>query len=263
MSKLTDKLEKVGQQTAAAFGFGAAMKKGVTNPAILAFGKISPSDAGKKSLDGAVDAVVVSLDKWSDDTVKKTGEALKGALWGVRTQSVSEDQMKKLRDAGCDFAVLDIGDTPSAVLNNEEFGVFLALGPALEEESARAIHELPMDGVFFQPKTSLFPITMESLFELLKVRSFIDKYLILETPAAIAKSDLETLRNVGVVGIVADGHAKGDLEATRKAIAELPKPKQKKDRAMALLPPQAQAEHVHEHDDDDDDGYDDDDGDDY
>ncbi|MDA1189143.1 MAG: hypothetical protein O2854_05635 [Chloroflexi bacterium] len=256
MSKLTDKLEKVGQQTAAPLGFGSASKKDAANPALMIIGRGTPAELSKKTATSgdSIDAYVVELSSWTKATVEKVATALKDKVWGVRIPSITEDQTAALKKLGGDFAVLDIGTTPAAVLNDEDIGIFVTLGPDLDEDDARAIHELPMDGIFFRPHKDLFPVTMKSLLALLKTRSYIDKFLIMEAPASLTQGDLETLRNIGAAAIATDAKATKELKATKTAIVNLPKPKTKgRDRSIALVPQSAHShdEHSHDHDDDD------------
>ena len=253
MSKLGEKIEKLGQQTGSTMGFGAAARKNTTNPAMVLVGRATLDELKKKATvqDSAADAFLVELDEWPGEALDKAAEALKDKLWGVRIAQLDAEQLAHLKKLGCDFAVLDLGDTPAAVLNDEEFGKYLAIGPGLDEDTARAMHELPLDGVLYTPQDKLFPLTMRSLFELQKARSYVDKVFILAVPASVGQAELETLRNAGVAGLVADATAKKDLATTREAIRNLPKPKPpKKGQALALLPQYAQndaAQHEHEH----------------
>ncbi|MBM3948118.1 MAG: hypothetical protein FJ312_02530 [SAR202 cluster bacterium] len=259
MSKLGDKIDKLGQQTGSTMGFGMATRKNATNPAMVLLGRGTLDDLKKKATvqDSAVDAFLVELGEWPGDALDKATEALKDKLWGVRIAQLDAEQAARLKALGCDFAVLDLGDTPASVLNDEEFGKYLAIGPGLDEDTARAVHELPLDGVLYTPQDKLFPLTLRSLFELQKARSYVDRPIILAAPASVGQAELETLRNAGLAGLAADATAKKELAATREAILNLPKPKPpKKGQALALLPQYAQndaAQHEHEHEEPDED----------
>jgi hypothetical protein len=263
MSKLGDKIEKLGQQTGSTLGFGAAARKNAVNPAMVLLGHAALTELKKATVqDSAADAFLVELDKWPGEALDKTAEALKDKLWGVRVAELDTEQAARLKELGCDFAVLGLGGTPASVLNDEGLGKYLAIGPGLDEDTARAIHELPLDGVLYAPHDKLFPLTLQSLFEMQKVRSYVDRPFLLATPALVDKAELETLRNAGVAGLVADATAKKDLSSTREAILNLPKPKPpKKGQSLALVPQYAQndaAQHEHEQGEPGEDGDEDD-----
>lgn len=253
MSKLTDRLEKVGQPSIVPLGFGSGAKKVTINPSLLVIGQGSVANLVMKrvSSDKNFDAFILELNSWSKTAVEKVAKALINQVWGVRIPSITEDQTEILKTLGGDFLVLDIGDTSAKVLNDEEIGTLISLGPDVDENTARGIQDLPLDGVISESHKDLFPITIRSLFTLLKSRGLIDKFFILQTPESLQQDDLETLRNIGTVAIVTDARSTKRVKAIKTLISNLPKPKSKKDRAIALVPQHGSSQDGHTHDPDD------------
>jgi hypothetical protein len=90
------------------------------------------------------------------------------------------------------------------------------------------------------------PLTVRSQLELRRVYILTRTPLLVPVRADIGAGDLESLRDVGVVGVAVDGHesdAWARLPALRKAIDGLPAPKtrRREERPEAVLPVGAMA----------------------
>ena len=190
------------------------------------------------SPEAAVDVLLVSQGPGSDDSWSKLADVVKGRLWGARLRGANEAQIGDLKEMGCDFVVFDADDTSVAVLGDEDLGKLLAVGPDLSEDLARAIHEIPIDGVLFSPQDDLLPLTVKKLIDIQVVRSLVDKSFVMVSPAGFGRSELESLRDGGMEGLaieLSDSQAVTDM---KEAIAQLkrPSPRPRAGTRAALVP---------------------------
>ena len=229
MSKLIDRLQKLGEPVVTPMGFGAASRETEGPLSLVLIGATTPAELKKKPklLNADVEAVVVSVDLskdgLADGLVGTDGD--RDHIWGVRVTGASHDQAKQLREAGCDFLMFSADDTAAAVLNDEELGKLLYVGHELDEEVARAIHDLAFDGVLFSPRDDLLPLTVKKLIDIQMVCGLVDKAFLIEAPSGLGPSDLEALRDAGIGGLIvqlSEGDAIGVLN---ESIAALPRRK--------------------------------------
>ena len=205
-------------------------------------------------------AVVVSVDLSEDGLADGLGvtDDARDHIWGVRVSGASDDQAKQLREAGCDFLMFSADDTAASVLNDEELGKLLYVGHELDEEVARAIHDLPIDGVLFSPRDDLLPLTVKKLIDIQMVRCLVDKAFLIEAPSCLGRADLEALRDAGIGGLIvqlSDGDA---IRGLKESIAALPRRKSAPtNRPFVGLSTPAPDFESHSHDGDED-GEDDD-----
>ena len=262
MSKLIDRLEKLGEPAATPMGFGAASRSNEGPLSLLLIGATTLTELKKspKLLDTKVDAVAVSVDLSEEglaDGLVGTDKD-RDRLWGVRVNAVSEDQAQQLKETGCDFLIFDAEDTDAAVLNDEELGKLLNVGHELDEEVGRAIQDLPIDGVLFSPQGDLLPLTVKKLIELKKVSGLVDKPLVIEAPSSLGQADLEALRDAGIGGLVVQLSEGDAIGALRESIAALPRRKPSSTpRPIVALRGTATEHESHSHGDEEDDQDDD------
>ncbi len=235
MSKFIDMLEKVGQLAPTPMGFGAAARRNNAAPQIALVGQVQPQ--GVQGVSGAqVDAFLVSLDSWDEASLDQVRDALGERLWGVRVNGLSKEQAAMLKEKGCDFIVFDAEGTAAAVLNDEEMGKVLAIGEGLDEDTARAIQDMPIDAVLFTPGKEIVPLTVQKLIDIQLVRCLVDKAFLMATPAALAPDDLEGLRNAGITGLLVDVPSAGAVAGLKQAIDGLPRRRPRPASRDAIVP---------------------------
>lgn len=226
MSKFIDKLEKVGQNSPPPLGFGPASRKETPIPQIALIGQASADDAS--SLDSVapnVDAVLVSLGSGGYGALDALSESLKDLVWGVRVGEVTVDQVAQLKEKGCDFIVFDADNTSAAVLNDEELGKVIAITAELDEDTARAIYDLPIDAAMFSHEMELMPLTVQKLIDIQMVRCLVGKPFLMTCPTLLGEAELETFRDAEITGLVVSTSAADAIEVMHKSIANLPKRK--------------------------------------
>ena len=237
MSKLTDLLDKA-QTTSPGIGF-AASRQASANPAIAVIARVTAAEVADEATlaESQADAVLVTLDASDAGSVSRVGSTMKDRLWGARVGSASAEDAKGLKEAGCDFIVFDAEGTSAAVLNDNELGSVIAVGfddPEFDEDEAKAVRTLDIDCALLTPPEGLLPLTVQKLLGIQKMRAVVRKRAILNIPAAIGKSELETLRNAGIVCVaVSQAEAGSEIERIRDDIANLPRRRPQGGRAAS------------------------------
>ena len=178
MSRLIDTIEKAGLQSAPPLGFGAAAGMEQAAPDLVLIESVSAGQIDDPALGTSVaDAIVVK----SSGSTERT-PSLEGMVWGVRSSSFTLEQSTDLVDKGCDFVVFESLETHASVLNDEDLGVIAAVPADMDEESVRALLELPVDGVLFTPPLREPPLTIGTLMAVQALRGLTDKSLLVEAP---------------------------------------------------------------------------------
>lgn len=226
MSRLIEMLDRA-QSGSGAIGFGASRQR-AANPSIVLIGRTTASELedspGLTEL--AVDAVLVVLDASDGAAVARVSAVLNGVLWGARVGSVSAADVRGLREAGCDFLVFDAEDTEATVLNDGEIGKILAYNPDapdFDEDAAKTIRILNIDGVLLTPPDGLLPLTVQRLMAIKAACAPVGRRTILTAPSEIGAAEVEALRNAGVMGLVVSPAWGDDLRRMRDDIAGLPR----------------------------------------
>ncbi len=238
MSKLIDLLDKT-QTTSSAIGF-AASRQSATDPDIVLLGRITSVELTQDPnlANSPADALLITLDASDTAAITSVGDALKDRLWGARVGSAGANDANALKDAGCDFIVFDAEGTSASVLNDDALGKIIAAGfddPDFNEDEAKAIRTLEIDCALLTPPDSLMPLTVQKLLSIQAMRATVRKRSVLTAPTDIGNAELETLRNVGIVGIVvslADSDEK--IQRIKNDIANLPRRKSQRDRRRSV-----------------------------
>ena len=240
MTTLADLLGRRGRRPPEPMGFARGAAPSERVPDILLLGRIGPSDLpGIGDLRAPLDALVLEMDEPTAGALKSASAALGDALWGVRTASVRSADVDEIKRAGADFVVFDAAGTDGAVLVDEELGKFLSIQTDIDDDSARAVQTLPLDGVAMDIDAALFPLTVESIVRLHGAITSGASAMVFSDfePGSLSSGDLEALRGCGVsaVALPALGGPEG-LGRLAEAIWQLPEPRAVEDERVALVP---------------------------
>jgi len=240
MSRLVQSLERLYKGASAAplgFGFQRAAQK--EKPAVMVL--ISASAKADALLQAAALSEGVLLQPTghspSAAALKKVSEGAKDAMWGVRSDQLKAEQVKSLKEQGCDFVVLTSTDVPLEVLQGEDLAKVLVLPQGLKEEQARTIESAPIDVVMASQPLST-PLTLQTLLDVAEVRWLVNKPFLQPVLDAPSRWELECLRDIGVDGLVllSDSASAESLQSLHDRLREVPAKRPKSDRAVALLP---------------------------
>ena len=258
MSSFIDLLSKVGERAPSPMGFGASKRGDQEAPAIALIGRITSGalEADPELASADVDALLVDIGKATKKAIGAVSKAAGDRLWGVQANGLTDEQLAQLKEAGCDFIILEPASSPASILDDEDIGKFIPVDADLEEGVARAMHDLPIDGAVFGVEEML-PLTVQKLIDLQLVRGLVAGPFLATVPLDIGRGDLISLRTADVNGLVLSLTNADEIVTLRKAIADLPRRKNgPSNSSMALVPPYSAgfATPHHDHDDGVDDG---------
>ena len=258
MSSFIDLLNKVGERAPSPMGFGASKRDDQGPPTIALIGRITSSalEADPELANADVDALLVDIGKATKKAIGMVSKATGERLWGVRANGLTDEQLAQLKEAGCDFIILEPANSAASILDDEDIGKFIPVDADLEEGVARAMHDLPIDGAVFGVEEML-PLTVQKLIDLQLIRGLVAGPFLVTVPLEIGRGDLISLRTADVNGLVLDLTSSDGIATLREAIADLPRRRSGPSNSATALVPQYTAGFAtphHDHDDGADDG---------
>ena len=205
---------------------------------MMLIGRLAAKELSKNShlWKAQVDALLIASDSWDKRPLDRIAKSLGDRLWGASVGGLDEEQAQRLKAAGCDYVVFDAEATAAGVLNDEDLGKILALGPDLSEDVARAIQELPIDAVLFSPQEGLLPLTVQRLIDIQLVRSQVDKPFVMAMPSELGQPELEAFRNTDVAGLAFEISSADRVAELRETISNLPRRKPRARSRDAIVP---------------------------
>ena len=251
MSKLIERLEKVGTVAPAPMGFAAA-RAPERAPALLLLSLSGAKDAAAS--DSQTDGFIISAPKASNPQLKAARKAMGDRLWGLWPGTTTGVSLDDIKEQGGDFVVYSSVDTPSELLADEEIGRLLVVPVELPEELGHSMEEFPVDAVVVSGLEDAAPLTVKALMQMRAVRDFVPRPLLLLRSKPLSRGELVVLQDVGLQGLVVDSSQVSAEDAARMAedIKDLPPRRQKREPVGALLPRMSSgAPASHQHDDDD------------
>ncbi len=228
MSKLIQKLEQAINPPPRPLGF-AASRDETKAPSMVT---IVRSDAANSKLaeggSDAFDSALFSLGNGTADGLSKLKDEV---VWGLQPSKVDPAEMESLKEAGCDYLVFGIEDTPGAVFNEEGIGKVLAVETTLEEQYMRVLEDTPADAIFITSEPEA-EVTVKGLMAYRSVIAYVTKTVLVRASLDTSESDLKALQNLGIAGLVLEVQSAADVKKASKlkeAIVALP-PRQPDDR---------------------------------
>ncbi len=245
MSKISDRLAKLGQIEQTGFGFGTRAT-GTKVPVMLVGVRIdNPVDAGSLSADFFI---LAPGSKGAAQT-----RPVKGVdLWGVAVSGGSGDSIDTATKAGADFIVIEGESVPGSALLDEDSGRGFVVGSEITDDRARAIDSSPFDFLILGETTVAMPLDVGATLDIREQLSRYSRHIFLKLNSVPEKSDLGALRDMGISALIYDSESAGknDLAGLRKTIDGM-KPKKHNTSAGAVLPRGDEATHRHDADIDD------------
>jgi len=220
MSKLVDKLGRFSKSSPQ-MGFRLAGSKS-TAPTMLLIAGISDGDVAEaKAIAGNdVDAGLI-FEPVEGGKLRQIAEAMGNTPLGVFLGEGSNLAVAEIATSGCDFVVFDV-KAPVETLEIKGLGKFLAVEMSLEYDLLRPIGELEIDGVLIVNRE--LSISIEHLLFCRRFGALMTKPLLIEVAPSVTKSEINSLWEAGIDGIVASpGQPPEQLSRLRDVIADLPR----------------------------------------
>jgi hypothetical protein len=150
----------------------------------------------------------------------KSGVERAGAIVGARLDKAQREDVRKLREAGADFVVLDADTAMADAALEEKIGFVLPVSLDAEDADLRLIGDLPLDALIVPGVDGR--LTLRAALRLRRVAALARTPLLAEVDAGIDASSAQVLRESGVVGLIVDGASIGKLGKLRETIGALP-----------------------------------------
>ncbi|MBI2856445.1 MAG: hypothetical protein HYX93_06330 [Chloroflexi bacterium] len=258
MSKLIERLTKVGTVASTPMGFGANRNQEKV-PSLLVMG-LSGATLPQSPSQLQVDSLVILIDRLAQAEVEAAKSVAGDTLWGLWPENPGENSLDSLKSEGGDFFVLPTVNTPAALLATEGLGRLIALPVDFPEELRRSLEELPIDAILLAGLERAAPLSVRDLMQVRSFRDRTSKPILLVRSHALKQGELAVLQEAGIQGVVLDLRAINGEEITqmREAIGELPPRKGRRESQPPILPrptiraftPQQQEEEEEEDEDD-------------
>lgn len=248
MSKLLDKLNQVSRGSAPPLGFRSVVvapkSPRMVLIAVLSAGDAPAIAAAKENADAVLLSVAESTKFF--EKLEQLAASLGELPWGVSLGEASEEQLSRLKGAGCDFLVCDAEKAPLMLLRREEMGRIVKVEPSLPDGLIRATTQLPIDVVLIGGEPSL---SVQRLMVCQHLVNLVHKPLVARAPLDMSSEDLKELWETGLAGVVVKvaGEAREGLSGLRQAIESLPLARRRRgEKAEALLPYLSEEEEITE-----------------
>ena len=257
MSKLQDRLERAASGPSRPLGFSFGNRESL--PPLVIVTRVTSGtlktaeNAQKGAVKGGAEFILVD-GAAAAKSPPKTGDT----PWGARVDGLTEKELGALREAGCDFLFVSLGETPVRLLNDESLGYFGVVPADLDERRLRAIERLPFEGNVVEAETG-DSLTVGLALEYAAAASRLSGHLLARVSLSWGTGEMEQLRDMGFGGViveVADARQAAKVADLREAIMGVPaQSRRRRGRASARVPQMvdgAAAPPPDEGDDDDD-----------
>ena len=236
MSKFVDKLQRVYLGQTSSIGFRKSAEAG--SPPLLFVATLSPAGIkGTKAIAGIeIDAGIISSESVDAGRFKELAISMQDIPLGLSLEGAKQKGIDEFIDAGCDFIVFGL-NTPLEAANKEGIGKILKIETSLEQGLIRTINELPLsiDGVLVTAEDS--SITVGRLLVYQRFAELLDKPLLVSSEASVTSSELSSLCEAGIKGLVLpEGVSAKIFAELRKTTGSLPRVAKGKAKGGALLP---------------------------
>ena len=240
MSKLIDKLKLASQASPQPMGFGPS-KSSLTKPAMVLVASLTQANVdGLADYVSGADAGLWHISSGSAiKTLHNVSKTMTDLPWGWWLDGGSEKEIAKVLKLGGDFVVFPAANTPLAILQDDKVGRILHVEPSLSEGALRTINALPVNAVLVTSEQAGL-LTWHDLIFFQRLATLLTKPLLATIPSNVSTSELQSLWEAGVDGIVVEvevGKPAGKINELRQIINGLSYPKaRQRGKVEPLLP---------------------------
>lgn len=256
MSRLVERLDKVGTVAPTPLGFGTSRL--VEKIPTLILVALSDARSPISALELPGDSCIVISGKVTKAEFIAAKKMAGDRLWGVWPETIAREALETVKEEGGDFFILSDLNAPAEVLSAEELGKVVAIPANVSEEMGHTLEEIPVDAVVICGLEDASPVSVKDLMQIRSVRDLTSKPVLLLRSHNLNLGELKVLQDVGIQGIILDMSkvSTEELVGLQGKLGELPARKAKRDQANAILPrisPLTQVPQVeHEEDDEED-----------
>jgi len=149
MSKFIDRLKRVSQTAPQPMGFRLAESAQDESKILLVASLVKADIEGLADYAAGADAGLLSIPELPSGVkiLQAASQAIPDVPWGCRLENVSQEEIKQVVNAGCDFIVFPAARTSLAIPQDDELGKILEVEMSLSEGLLRTVNELPVDAL--------------------------------------------------------------------------------------------------------------------
>ena len=244
MSRLIDRLNQVSKTVPQPMGF-RAIQPVAPKPRMLLIASLAQAEKVDSMVDyiAGADAVLLHIDK-SDvgaKALQKIAQPLPDIPWGGWLGDIDKKRMGMRIKAGCDFVVFTTDSEVLVTDQDDKVGKILQVESSLNEGLLKTVNELPVDAILTaaEPEGE-YSLTWHHLMLFQRLANLLSKPLLVSIPLKTTASELKSLWEAGVDGVVVEvgkGQPIEKLGELRQAIDDLiPLPPRRRGNTEAVLP---------------------------
>ena len=198
MSRFLDQLERISQNTPTPLGFGVSRPARTPGMALVALVSGSHGEGCAAVAELAPDGAILSGVE-GPGALESLKDSVPTAPWGVRSDSLTGDDVKAYQEAGCDVLVFGLEGTRASAVSSDALARVLCVEPDLSTGQLRGIDSLPVDVLLVDMAEHSGPWTLADIARVAGVSRRVDKYVLLNVAQPPEKADLEAIRDVAQV----------------------------------------------------------------
>lgn len=219
MSQLIDRLNRVAKAAPRPMGFRAAQPP-PARPQMLLIASLAETDNSLPDHVAGADAVLLNVSRADAKAIQRLVRTLPDIPWGAWLKDGAKEAAV-IVEAGADFVVFPAAAAASAAPQGNKVGKVLQVEPSLGEGLLRAINDLPVDAALIAGESKEGDLlTWQHLMFLQRAASLLTKPLLVAVPASITTTELGTLWEIGIDGVVVAAGQAG-LKELREAIGRV------------------------------------------
>jgi len=242
MSEFIDRLVWVSQVVPQPMGFRVTLVH--EKPKLLLIGSLAQADiSGLADYMAGADAGLLRISDLDSgaETLQDARKIVPEIPWGGWLKGVDWEATGQTVKVDCDFLVFPAANTSLAVLQNDKVGRILEVEASLGEGLLRAVNELPVGAVLLASEQGEGDfLTWRHLMLFQRFADVLAKPLLVSVPSNVTGSELQTLWEAGVGGVIVEvgvGQPVERLKELRQEIDRLTfSSPRRRGKVEALLP---------------------------
>ena len=211
----------------ARIGFGRQQSRNKT-PLILLAGRSSRKTVSREVVD-ALDLLVLD----GEDSGPPSPPEDWDGTWGVALSRADSEALDGLKEAGCQFVLIQTGEAGSVALRDDGMDRGFVVAGDLTDRRARAIEDMPFEFIVIQHSGGSSLDNIAGIIALQETVSLFNMHVFLEVAELPPVDALEALRDLPVSAVLLDADSADARELTqlRDAISKL---EQREDRGRRV-----------------------------
>ncbi len=238
MSKLVKKLRQIKESADQPLGFKRTSI--LPSQQMLLIVALPQRDSVAWLAKAEVDAISIHSQDLEQgvQTLRQVANSVGDIPCGLWPETMTEEGMKQLREAGGDFLIFEASKAAAILLQEEELGKVLKVDLPQDEGLMSALNQLPIEVVLLEVKREGEVLTISDLIYCQWLAGLVDKPLLVATQQEMTDKEIRSLWEAGVDGVVVEIKEKQlqeRLTRLSQAIKALPPRRKRRGERRAML----------------------------